>query len=884
MADTGRLLKEGSEIMVVILLHSPEEKWAVFENIQRLTEDPESGLKDLFLEPHLPGLQEKFRESLQITVSEKRFNLVLLDRSQLLQLPLLAYDLLAVGMQVSSDTRRLWQQLSSVTWPLMDLDYPSSRSRVLLSYNLDTWNSAEEEAFPAMVHRTVRRVNKQGLGCGAVPKYVNFSQKTLFSDMLLDIHKLVVDRGYFLHQCVSYNDLFNLRIVLPKCEASALNQRDEDSGDNPAMVAAKMRHKEALSLILNRLRSHKDGQEVDLWTIVHSRNLQGQTLLNMVTLQGPELEEQKTVILRLEIQLHCLSDSAVSEENHVRDQINLKRCMRDQLKSSADSSRIQWQLEYLQGLPRTDHELKMEKCRVWCGLFWSVLVLGVFYSALDYGSDILLVTRYNRQTNNETSRERERVYQKECSDKWESGEAISIHCFPASLTQQEKFFMTILFILWPYPFFIYAFISSRQFKIGKEKVSQICVNISKCSGCLKLFLLTWELLYYFVMFLNCCLVWPIAINFIKFYQDGKFYLSKDMERVERENKREKSEVLWNMSRAMEVSFEASFQPTLQFYLFFPTLFQLTQSAEEFLNFHPFEFSEDGVLQPAQVISVVTSVISLSWGFTSYYSILKRGDMEKDVASLLKKIVFFLSLLFLIIPRLLVFVFFAYSLGPGNYKYLFVFIICHGFLMMIIHYIFSDARTYFRRGFFSFLHHMIGNGFANIYVHNWIRTTYPPAQHVSTLIRQTVMDLIVLLENVILLGYSLTSNITELRDRKLVYSCIVMGFHLLGLILKVVFYRYCHSWSWLILDYDTKVDDRQRWTCSLPSNMFLLGKQRQQDIQLCCLPRGATKVLCGGGEHQDEKEERGAATPLNTQQETGDPCGSTLKLTFSEQTL
>ena len=328
-------------------------------------------------------------------------------------------------------------------------------------------------------------------------------------------------------------------------------------------------------------------------------------------------------------------------------------------------------------------------------------------------------------------------------------------------------------------------------------------------------------------------MWPIAIQFIKFYQDAKFYLSKDMERAERENKREKSEVLWNMSRAMEVSFEASFQPTLQLYLFFPTLFKLTQD-NEWLSFQLFGY-EDGVLQPAQVVSVLTSVISLSWGFTSYYSVLKRGDMEKDVASLLRKIVFFLSLLFLIIPRLLVFVFFAYSLGPGNYKYLFVFIICHGFLMMIIHYILSDARSYFRHGFFSFLHHMIGNGFANIYVHNWIRTSYPPVQHVSTLVRQTVMDIVILSENVILLCYALNSNITELRDRQLPYSVLVIGLHLVGLVLKVIFYRYLHSWSWLILDYKTKVDEEGGWKCSLPTDMFLLGELRHKELTLCCAP-------------------------------------------------
>ena len=35
------------------------------------------------------------------------------------------------------------------------------------------------------------------------------------------------------------------------------------------------------------------------------RNKSDQTLLHMVALQGPELEEQKLLILRREIEIHC---------------------------------------------------------------------------------------------------------------------------------------------------------------------------------------------------------------------------------------------------------------------------------------------------------------------------------------------------------------------------------------------------------------------------------------------------------------------------------------------------------------------------------------------------------------------------------------------------
>ena len=52
--------------------------------------------------------------------------------------------------------------------------------------------------------------------------------------------------------------------------------------------------------------------------------------------------------------------------------------------------------------------------------------------------------------------------------------------------------------------------------------------------------------------------------------------------------------------------------------------------------------------------------------------------------------------------------------------------------------------------------MIGNGLANIYIHNWIKMDpllipfTKPLQHVSTLCRQLVFDLVFIVENIILL--------------------------------------------------------------------------------------------------------------------------------------
>ena len=82
----------------------------------------------------------------------------------------------------------------------------------------------------------------------------------------------------------------------------------------------------------------------------------------------------------------------------------------------------------------------------------------------------------------------------------------------------------------------------------------------------------------------------------------------------------------------------------------------------------------------------------------------------------------------------------------------------------------------------------------------------PLQHVSTLMRQLVFDLIFVIENITLLAIALNSNIKELQENQLSFGIVLFGFTIVGLILKAVYYRYLHIWAWLIMDYITKTED------------------------------------------------------------------------------
>ena len=109
------------------------------------------------------------------------------------------------------------------------------------------------------------------------------------------------------------------------------------------------------------------------------------------------------------------------------------------------------------------------------------------------------------------------------------------------------------------------------------------------------------------------------------------------------------------------------------------------------------------------------------------------------------------------------------------------------------------------------------------------------QHVGTLLRQLTFDLVFLIENVALLALALNSNITELRENKVTFSVVLLGFSVVGVILKCVYYRYLHIWAWLIMDYITTKEDGQ-WKCMIFSSMFLCGELKERKLLLCCLPK------------------------------------------------
>ena len=137
----------------------------------------------------------------------------------------------------------------------------------------------------------------------------------------------------------------------PEATIADLCYPEDETGDNPIMIAAKLRHKDVLNSVLRSPKFDENCDRSILEHLIHYQNDHNQTLLHTVALQGPELEEQKLQILRKEIQLHVIIGT---ETHHVTEQIHMQRCLRKQLKSSAEAAIILDQCRALQVRIRKD--------------------------------------------------------------------------------------------------------------------------------------------------------------------------------------------------------------------------------------------------------------------------------------------------------------------------------------------------------------------------------------------------------------------------------------------------------------------------------------------------------------------------------------------------
>lgn len=505
----------------------------------------DSGLTSIHTMPTNVG-DGFFRFSIHNTV----FRVMLLSKDRQNLLKIISYDFVFVGIQVKDDRgnydegiwefefKRLERHSKKAVSPLLLLGY----FRDILKIGDPTQNVVD-----TAIESSRTKIKKIGRKRSSIPRFVDFTSNSEgLCKLFKDVEKLFRNPGYVLQQCAYVNNLthFSKIIENPNVTEKDLCFPEDHSGNNPIMIAAKLRHKDLVSSIL---RSNKfDGCQTDNdipTTLIHFKNHNQDSLLHTVALQGPELEEQKLLILRKEIQLHvCLSGLT-----HEADQLKLQRCLRSQLKSSAEAAIILEQSRALQGIPKTERELKAERGKVWSKLFFASLLLFLLFNLIDTGSDVMIMIRYygdwHRAANktaltnvSDQCEDIEEINQKD--DKYDCDNltnktVISIHCFPREqyFPAVAKFAYTMFFLLIPWPFFIYEFFTSRQYHIFKKQWRDIVQEISECNSVKSVVKNYSKAIFCCISFVCCFLVWPIAVLFIKYYNDGKYYLAKGEQKV-----------------------------------------------------------------------------------------------------------------------------------------------------------------------------------------------------------------------------------------------------------------------------------------------------------------------------------------------------------------
>ena len=123
-----------------------------------------------------------------------------------------------------------------------------------------------------------------------------------------------------------------------------------------------------------------------------------------------------------------------------------------------------------------------------------------------------------------------------CQKNFTLGKNISLNCYPMGMDPQSKFGYTLFFILVPWPFFIYEFFTSRHYEALVAEGAKIIEEMSKCAGIKSVLKCYLRLILHSLTFFCCVTLWPFAVLFIKYYNDGKYYLAKGAELQRRSSK------------------------------------------------------------------------------------------------------------------------------------------------------------------------------------------------------------------------------------------------------------------------------------------------------------------------------------------------------------
>ena len=267
---------------------------------------------------------------------------------------------------------------------------------------------------------------------------------------------------------------------------------------------------------------------------------------------------------------------------------------------------------------------------------------------------------------------------------------------------------------------------------------------------------------------------------------------------EKEDKQLESNQAFADAKLIEVCFEASLQPILQLYLF---LLPLVCSG--------FDSIAGSCITPwiiVQVLSFLSSILSIPRVFTAQYTSQKNGMMSKEA-----QFVYFLYVLLGAISRLMLFELMAFSLGPGNFPFVYAAIVVHVVVMIAVNVTFSNIEN--KEGQWEYSWSMIVwvqnqmiKGLSNIYI-PWSNGKNEEKEVKSQLIKEIVFFLEYL--GISIWGaMTLTSLPSNLMTN--VVGAIWVSY-LISVVFKITFFVSFHPWKEIIKN-DVKTAITNWGTC------------------------------------------------------------------------
>ena len=398
-----------------------------------------------------------------------------------------------------------------------------------------------------------------------------------------------------------------------------------------------------------------------------------------------------------------------------------------------------------------------------CVISLTTLVLAIYKASpasFDIGTDVTLLVKYGSATSIEE------FIQANCSSFNNTILLNNDHDAIKSwtITLEECFWITLCPVLLPC-FFNFVQIVSFANK---------CKN-KACNGLLK----------YSMVFLSP--IWLVIAALGEATEEFKISSSNSNTMEEEEETLTVFKQEFADAKFTEVVSEATIQPILQLYLFL-----LPFLCSDINEIFAISLSCVQLWAIIQVLSFGSSLLSIPRVFTARYVEKKSGMMSTEA-----EVVYFLSILTGVISRILCLELLAFTLGQGNFSYIYLAIVCHVGLILFVNLFFSKGKIEdhaFKDGHYwnlvTITKNHILNAMACIYV-QWS----DGQNEGKDMKRQIIIEVILLVQNIVISVWASMVFLSPYAKTKVL--AVIWGLYMASMCLKAGFFLFLHPWSEIV---------------------------------------------------------------------------------------